>query len=134
MPYRSNDRQYLVMFTIPILLSMVFGFSNDALADSRSSEREGVESRIEESTKTPRQDKSSRRSESAHLESISGIQNVKTLSKKQQMQYALESDNYEWFLKLVTDTPFVDIIDEGAFKTLVQEYTQQKVRHHQSHD
>jgi hypothetical protein len=104
-----NDRNYLAMLAIPVLLSMVLGFSSNLPANSSLSDRDEVESGLEDSNDAEGQDDSE---QNQH--------------KKLAIQNAVEANDYEAFLHATTDTPFGEIMTPDAFTMLVQQYRLQK--------
>lgn len=116
--HSSEDKQYLAMLAIPVLLSIVFAMTGDSVLTNSVSNRDIDDAKLEESDKT--KGKEGTQSEMLALNSRA------MLDKKKLLTTALESRNYETFLLASVGTPFAEIMTQGAFEVLVDEYHLQK--------
>lgn len=113
MSYAPNDKQYLAMLAIPILLSIVFGYSSDVSADMRGRAPEEIALRIEESEKTWPRGGSSPLNEEGRV-------------KRKLIRSSLEARDYDSFLIAIKGTPFAEVMNKKAFEFLIEEYNLQK--------
>lgn len=121
-----NDKHYLAMLAIPVLLSMTIGFTGDVYANGSASNRDKVESEIEGADESDVLEESKYHKESLHQNKDSVIGQSDKRDKRLEMQRAIETTNYDAFLAAVEGSPFAEIMTPESFSVLVQEYHHQK--------
>ncbi len=121
-----NDKHYLAMLAIPVLLSMTIGFAGDVFAGALSSDLDRVDSEIEGTDEPDVLHDSKQHRESARQNRDSAIGQGGERDKQQEMRTAIETANYESFRTLIEGTPFADIMSQESFSVLVQEYHHRK--------
>lgn len=122
----SDDKQYLAMLAIPVLLSIVFAIASDSTLNTSLITRDSDETRLEESDESLG-GKSALTNNEDLLQRQNSIANIKdALNKRQLLKLAIESRDYEAFLLASVGTPFAEIMTESAFDVLVNEYQLQK--------
>ncbi|MFM2381556.1 MAG: hypothetical protein RLZZ76_323 [Candidatus Parcubacteria bacterium] len=110
----SADKNYLAMLAIPVLLSMVFGFSTTALYSD--SEGDDARQRFEEVEDFAEANPTSPQNHNRTVASGSSDKKNVLLRK------AIESHDYSAFTQLIIHTPFEDVMTPDAFEVLVTEY------------
>ena len=119
----SEDKHYLAMLAIPVLLSLMFGFSTNLSYDSLLTPRVGMDVGAEDVSAGKHSHQ--RRGKRVHDQNAL-VRTERELDKKQLFQLAIETRNYAAFLEAASGTPFGEIMTETAFDILVQEYQLQK--------
>lgn len=121
-----NDKHYLAMLAIPVLLSMTIGFAGDAFASASSSDRDRVDSEIEGTDEPDVLEESKHRGEYLRPHRHLGVSQSGERDKRHEMQTAIETADYESFSTVIEGTPFAEIMTPESFSVLVQEYHHQK--------
>ncbi len=119
-----NEKNYLAMLSIPLLLSMTLGFSSDLYANTFSLDE--IES--DEKETSLREASQGIEKNTLHNET----QNTRTrphADKNRSIVHAVESNDYQAFLLATIDTPFADIMTPEAFTILVEKYHSEKGFH-----
>ena len=112
MSQEPEDKNYLAMLTIPVILSMIFGFSGEVRA------RELLEKQI--TTEIEMRDSD----ENKTSDIVSEHEETKTGQRTRQsdLEQALIDKDFEKFLLLTKETPFGEIMTQAAFDELVEQY------------
>lgn len=121
----SEDKNYLAMLAIPVILSMLIGFSGDARA-SEILEAGDSESRIEESS-AQRSEKTNPTSSEYSTQEVVVDDDVNRWRKE--LEKAVVNGDYEKFLILSDNTPFAEIMTQTAFNELIIQYKLHKSGH-----
>jgi hypothetical protein len=123
-----NDKHYLAMLAIPVLLSMTLGItgnpnSGTSLADS---DRDRVESEIESADEPDVLEESKQYRESPRQNGDLTLGQSGGRDRGRELQTAIETANYESFVAAIEGTPFAEIMTPESFSVLVQEYHHQR--------
>lgn len=109
----SEDKNHLAMLAIPVILSMVFGFSGEVRAE------EYVRTQtVEENTMYETEDGQIRTTSKTV-----GREERNRRSQKKRIEQTLIDNDYDTFLVEAKDTPFAEIMTKEAFEELVAQYT-----------
>lgn len=106
------------MLAIPVILSMLIGFSGEVSAAERPISEEVGTERIE------KEDREVGGYE--NRENIIQSEQAQEDKRKKKLQDAVSSGDYERFLVLTNDTPFAEIMTELAFNELPLQYQHEK--------
>lgn len=116
---KNEDKSYLAMLAIPVILSMVLGFSGDARLDETFADRVGEEMQS-------REDGSEKREETfLRGDAIDEKNTVE--ARRGMLAKAVALGDYEQFRATAKGTPFAEIMTESAFQELVAQYWSRKI-------
>lgn len=117
--FSSNfeDKNHLAMLAVPVILSMLIGFSGDVRAAESFAERTS-ESTLRETNSTENDSTSRSINEEADVELIAD----ESQKRKQGLERAVVENDFAGFLAILIDTPFAEIMTEDAFQELVEQY------------
>ena len=116
-----KDKNYLAMLAVPVLVSMLLGSSGSMFADDTFFDRD-QESRTEETRDEKESAKLRTVGDERQILDTAGEVSDASLSRREQLQNAIDGEDFDAFVKAASDTPFSDIMTEEAFKVLVEQY------------
>lgn len=114
------------MLAIPVLLSIVLGFSGDFPLSTSSFGRDVADSQIEESDDSRGTEEFQQNGKDNLVTPREIVQSTGKTSKRLLLQKAIESNDYDAFLVATAGTSFGEVMTKDAFGVLVQEYTLRK--------